>query len=145
MASFVSAQDLSTASRAFLYKTSFEGLRDMFSVGGFVVICLFAVIVLLMLYSHLSALNCNRSSEQERPDKAAPLKQNQPVFSSTLPPPPPPPEGFLMDTNVLRSASRTPRGGHVVKETLKTQDKVHRKAIKSRKTGELQKRQVKRS
>ncbi|GAA6078932.1 uncharacterized [Tachysurus ichikawai] len=141
MASFVSAQDLSTASRAFLYKTSFEGLRDMFSVGSFVVICLFAVIVLLMLYSHLSAMNCNRSSEQEHHDKAAPLKRNQTVYSSSLPPPPP--EGFLMDTDVMRSASRTQRGGHVVKETLKPQDKVRRKAINSRKTGEFQKRQVK--
>ncbi|GAA6075176.1 uncharacterized [Tachysurus ichikawai] len=116
-------QDLSLASRAFMYKTSPEGLNDVFSVAGFVLLILFAVFVLLMLCNFLVHWKGWKSRDQKTRTKAAPPKRNQTVYSSMLPPR----EHFLVNMDTRPDPVRTQTPGHVVIEKPEPQGKVWRK------------------
>ncbi|KAK3505678.1 hypothetical protein QTP70_004488, partial [Hemibagrus guttatus] len=121
--------------RAFLYKTSFEGLHDVYSVGGFVVICLFATLVLVMLFNFLADFNCScrKPTGEEKIRKVAPPKRNQTVYSSMLPPR----QDFVVDMDVVMNEVHTQASGQTATEMPEKSRRIVRKKIHAGKGREL--------
>ncbi|KAG7332235.1 hypothetical protein KOW79_004069 [Hemibagrus wyckioides] len=107
-------------------------LHNVYSVGGFVVICLFAALVLLMLCNFLADLNCScrKPTTQENIRKVAPPKRSQTVYSSMLPPR----KDFVLDMDVVMNEVHTQTSGQTVMEMPEeSRVNVGKKPLKIRK------------